>query len=324
MLGKNQVSGYNTLMDSTIQTLLNGYLQPAFLADASDRSILFLNNAAQEEFGFPLNQSSSTTLQDLFSSRKIIKQGLVWQRNKGEFEFHEEKFKAGNQEYILTVAEPIEKEGKPVDLFELQKDIARLIVHRFHSPLNGISGFTELLKNTDLDKKQSSYIDSIEKGLEDFKEILSEIKELADEPQVQYSRFNAEKFGKSILSQYPADQKNRIELSIDSEVTELHSDFVLLQKIIAELLKNALQFSTPTNGIVRLHFREDNIIRVTNYGKQIPASFVNKMFYPFYSNKARGIGIGLSKATYFARELGYEIVLAQNSSTEGISFDIRM
>lgn len=311
-------------MESTIQTFLNGYTQPAFLSDAADRSILFLNQAAERAFGFLENQNTEGTLQDFFNSKKVIKQDLLWERNKGEFEFHEEEFRINEQEYILTVVKSQKKGQKPLDLFELQKDMAKLIVHRFHSPLNGISGFTELLKNTDLDEKQSSYIESIEKGLTDFKEILSELKELAVDIEVQYSRIDVDKFSRDILDHYSENQKKRIDVCIDPEIKEIRSDYVLLQKIVIELLNNAIEFSSKPTGNIKLHFRKDHCIRVTNFGKKIPESFTQKMFYPFYSNKARGIGLGLPKIYYFAKELGYDVVLAQNSTSKGISFDIQM
>ncbi len=311
-------------MNSTIQTLINGYNHPAFLSDASDRHILFLNQAAEKEFGVPATDDTKSTLQDFFSSRKVIKQDQLWKRNKKEFEFHEEEVRIDDQEYILTVVKSPEDEQKPLDLFDLQKEMARLIVHRFHSPLNGVSGFTELLKNTDLDEKQSSYIESIEKGLTDFKEILSELKELAVDIEVQYSKIDVEKFSQDIANQFSEENKKRINILINPEIKEIRSDFVLLQKIVTELLNNALDFSAEPTGEISLHFRKDHRIRVTNFAKKIPDSFTHKMFYPFYSNKARGIGLGLPKSYYFAKELGYDIELSQNSSSKGISFDIRM
>lgn len=283
-----------------------------------------MNQAAEKAFGFPATDDTKSTLQDFFSSKKVIKQDRLWKRNTREFEFHEEEFIINDQEYILTVVKNPEDRHKPLDLFDLQKEMARLIVHRFHSPLNGISGFTELLKNTDLDEKQSSYIESIENGLTDFKEILAELKELAVDIEVQYSRIDVEKFSRDILDQFSKNHKERIDVRIDPEIKEIRSDFILLQKIVIELLKNALEFSSKPTGDVKLHIRKDHRIRVTNIGKKIPDQFTQKMFYPFYSNKARGIGLGLPKSYYFAKELGYDIELSQNSTSKGISFDIRM
>jgi C4-dicarboxylate-specific signal transduction histidine kinase len=105
---------------------------------------------------------------------------------------------------------------------------------------------------------------------------------------------------------------------------KLKSDFVLLKGIVTELLDNALEFGDTEQQKIDLHFREDNVIRVTSYGTPIPESFTQKMFYPFFSNKARGVGLGLSKCVRYAHELGYRIVLSQNSSVHGISFDIQM
>lgn len=311
-------------MEKTIQTLLNGYEQPAILSNAEDGSIVFLNTAAQNKLGLSSSKHTKRTLHDLFSSRRIIQQNVIWERHENQFEVHEEKLNIGDQKYIRSIIKPIQKEQEVLDLIEMQKEMSRLLVHRFHSPLNGITGFTELLKELELTEKQGRYVESIEEGLDDFKEILAEIRNLAEDIEVQYTTINVQSFSQELLDQYSQEEKNRIDLKIDPSAIELHTDFVLLKKILLELLDNALEFSPDSHQNIRLHFRDDGIIRVTNHGKQIPESFTQKMFYPFFSNKARGIGLGLSKCLYFAHELGYEIILSENSSVEGISFDVKM
>lgn len=310
-------------MDKTILTLLNGYELPAILSDAESGDIVFLNNAARQELGLSGNEVTEKKLYDLFSSRRVIRQNVIWERSNQQFEITEEKLDVDGDKYIHSVIKPIE-EGRVLNLVEMQKEMAKLLVHRFHSPLNGVAGFTELLKELDLTEKQTQYVDSIEEGLEDFKDILSSINDLAQDIDVQYTTIDVQDFSLKLLEQYPPEKKRCVELDIDSDLIELHSDFVLLKQIITELLDNALEHSPESHQNVKLHFRDDDIIRITSYGTQIPKSFTQKMFYPFFSNKARGIGLGLSKCVYYASELGYQIILSENSSVDGISFDIRM
>ncbi len=96
--------------------------------------------------------------------------------------------------------------------------MAKLLVHRIHSPLNGVTGFTELLKNLDLSEKQEQYVNSIEEGLDDLKYILSRIRELAEDINVQISMIDVQDFADKIINQYPPEQKEQIDLTIDSEV----------------------------------------------------------------------------------------------------------
>jgi signal transduction histidine kinase len=307
-------------MDKTTQTLLNGYEQPVILSDANDGNIVFVNDAAKKELG--LSQLSDTKLFDLFHSQRIIRENVIWERGKQQFEITEEKIVIDGQPYIKASLAQVDR-NKMVDLIEIQQEMAKLLVHRIHSPLNGVAGFTELLKDMNLTQKQKRYINSIEEGLDDLKHILSRIHDLAEDIEVQISSIDAQDFAQKIIDQYPPDKKKNISLTVDSELVELKSDFVLLKDIITELLDNALEFGNTQQG-VELHFRNDAKIRVTSYGSQIPKSFIQKMYYPFFSNKARGVGLGLSKCIRYTRELGYKIELSENSNVDGISFDILM
>jgi len=321
-LGGNNGIEEGKTMDKTVRTLLNGYERPAILSNTDQRDIVFLNDAALQLLDITQNQAANTRVYDLFNSQRIIQQDVVWERGNNQFKIDEEKLNIDGSTYIRSIISPIEQ-PKVLDLLTMQKEMAQLVVHRFHSPLNGISGFTELLNDSELDHKQQEYLQAIEDGLADFKDILSNMNDLAQDIEVQFNTINVQKFCQQLFEKYEQNEKKRINLTIDPDLIELQSDIVILEKIITELLDNALQFSDGRQN-VELHFRSDNTIRVTNFGSQIPQTFTRKMFYPFFSNKARGIGLGLSKCVYYCRELGYQIILAENSSVDGISFDIQM
>ena len=61
--------------------------------------------------------------------------------------------------YQKTVAEDANK-AKSIFLANMS--------HEIRTPLNGIIGFTELLKNTDLDEEKRDYVDTIEKSSENL------------------------------------------------------------------------------------------------------------------------------------------------------------
>lgn len=310
-------------MEKTIKTLLNGYEVPVALSDARDGSIVFLNDAARRHFNFSRGSEAPapTRLKDLFSSRRVVRQTVVWERNQQRFEISEEKLEIEGKKYIRSVIKPLDSE-ETINLLEMQKEMAQLLVHRFHSPLNGVAGFAELLAETQLNERQQKYVEAIQTGLADFKNILSSIHDLAEDIEVQPASVNVEQFSRDLLEHYPPGTRRKIELLIDAGVVQLQTDYVLLQKIIHELLDNALDFGSPDHEKIRLHFREDNIIRVTSFGAPIPQTFVKKMFCPFFSRKARGVGLGLSKSMYYAHALGYNIILSENSAAGGVSFDI--
>lgn len=308
-------------MNTTISTLLDGYQHPTILSSA-DGNIIFLNSAAEKDLNLSSNQLVGTKIKDLFTPSQVLQKKTIWSRFEKKFEIDEEKLEIDGDRYIQSTLKPVEK-GTPVfDPIEIQKEMAKRLVHRFNSPLNGVTGFTELLKDLNLTDKQSQYVHSIEKGLEDFQQILTDVHTLAEEVQAHKSNFDIKSFTANLIDQYESEKKERIDVTIDKNFQELHSDFVLLKTIITELLDNALEFGSEDKTTVKLHFREDETIRITNFGAPIPSSETHKIFYPFVSQKTRGIGLGLAKCAYYAQTLDYDLVLATNSVEEGISFDI--
>ena len=317
---KSRSAQDNLPINQTVQTLLNGYEQPAVLSDAQDGHIVFLNDAAQQQMGLSYNRHGDKKLDDLFDSQSMIDQDNIWERRENSYQISEEELEIEGEKYIHSVIKPLNEPN----LSDLQKEMAKLLVHRFNSPLNGVTGFTELLKDLSLTAKQERYIDSIESGLDDFKEILANINELAQDIDVRLSSINYEQLKASILALYSSDEQQKIEVTIDRDIPQLHSDPILLKAMIKELLDNALKFGDDNNPQITLHFRDDHTIRVTNNGTPIPEEQTRNIFYPFFSSKARGIGLGLAKCDYYGKALGYTLSLSSNSQKEGISFDIQM
>lgn len=307
-------------MDKFIQSLINGYENPALVTDASEKKILYANRAARRVLG--VDPDSGKRLKELFTPHRVVRSSVIWERKNQYYRIHEEKLNLNDRTYIKTTFSPVGIDQN-FDFFELQREMARLLVHRFHSPLNGISGYAELLSEQPLDDKQREYLSEMESGLDDFRKILSELNTLAQDFTVQFSDFNIRDFIDSILRDYSPDQRERVNVIIANGLQTLESDYVLLQGILEELLENALEHSGDPGGPVSVTFDVETI-RVTNYGAPIPENYIHKMFYPFFSNKARGVGLGLPKCVAYAREMGYSVLLAENSATEGITFEVRM
>ncbi|HLR77127.1 MAG TPA: HAMP domain-containing sensor histidine kinase [Balneolaceae bacterium] len=309
-----------TPINKTVQTLLNGYEQPTVLSDAQNGHIVFVNKAAQQKIGLSYQSHGDQKLDELFSSQSTVDQYIIWERCKNRYEISEKKLEIEGKKYIHSVFKVLEEP----ELINLQKEMAKLLVHRFHSPLNGVTGFTELLKDLSLTETQQQYIHSIETGLDDFKNILANINELAQDINVRLDSIAPNELTSKILTLYSPNEQQKIEITADSEITRLHTDPILLKAMIKELLDNALTFGDDANPEIRLHFRKDHTISVSNSGSPILAAQTQKIFYPFFSSKARGIGLGLAKCEYFGQALGYELSLASNSSKKGIRFEIQM
>lgn len=98
-------------------------------------------------------------------------------------------------------------------------------------------------------------------------------------------------------------------------------------QVVLNLLANAAEAS-PRGSTVRLEARRvDGIVRlaVTDEGRGIPPSELERVFEPFHSTKANGLGIGLTVARSMARKHGGDLVACtRDDGLQGACLALRL
>ena len=95
-----------------------------------------------------------------------------------------------------------------------------------------------------------------------------------------------------------------IQTSIAPELPAVLADRVLLEQVLLNLTRNAIesmQGIAPERRVLRLIALMDNdttppnvLISVIDRGKGIPPEMAERLFSPFFSTKAEGMGMGLN------------------------------
>ena len=97
-----------------------------------------------------------------------------------------------------------------------------------------------------------------------------------------------------------------------------------LERVIGHLIQNAID-ATPPEGQVRVQLLWDHgsaVIRIADTGCGMSEQFVrNRLFKPFESTKATGMGIGTYEAQQYVRELGGRIEV-ESSEAQGTIFRV--
>jgi len=308
-------------MDQAIQILLDGYEHPTVLSNTENCRISLLNNK-WENYGYQPDKLIGTQLYDHLKNKQIIEHKLLWTDGKNTFDIHEEKLSFQAKKYILSVLVPVQTE-ELVDLIEIEKEMAKRIAHTFSSTLQGISGYLELLEMQGLNKKQKEYMNAVMTGRNNLFDILKRLQNMGQEVQPHYSRFDVQPFIENILLEFPPKQRKFIHVHVDEEVIHFDSDYLLLKRIIQELLKNAFVHTSNLTEPVRLHIT-DNRICITNFATPIPENLKKKIFYPFFTSKAKLFGLGLTQAFIYAQLMNCQLQLVTNSVTNGITFQLKM
>lgn len=119
-----------------------------------------------------------------------------------------------------------------------------------------------------------------------------------------------------------------LRLQCDEQVEEVSADIALLEQVLVNILKNALESivsafaSSATRGIICVRTIAPASIEVSDNGPGIPPDLANKLFTPFFSTKPNGQGIGL----VFIREvlLRHDCAFSLSSDPDGLTrFRIR-
>jgi len=135
--------------------------------------------------------------------------------------------------------------------------------HEIRTPLNGIIGFTELLKNTDLDDEKREFVDVIEKSSENLLSIINNVLDLSkvesNKVEIDEILFSPiEEFESAIEVYGPKAAEKNIHLSffMDPKLNNyLKGDITKIKEVLINLMSNAVKF-TPQNGNISVEIRK--------------------------------------------------------------------
>lgn len=128
----------------------------------------------------------------------------------------------------------------------------------------------------------------------------------------------------------PEFARRQIRVNLDdTSAPKVMADPVALEQIVHNLLTNAMQAldqqpAGPRQVWLRLGREDDQgLLQVTNSGPGIPAEVLPRLFQPFFSTRAGGLGLGLSLCETLALGMGGSLS-ARNAPPRGAEFTLRL
>ena len=190
-----------------------------------------------------------------------------------------------------------------------RKNILAMFAHDMKNPVIIAAGFLSRLlagKGGDLTEKQLCCLQMVNDNLRKVEELLADFLEFSKLETEEYiprtGPYNiTERIGKHIEEmRIEAENKNiRIDLECPEDVPEtMCADAMMLDRVITNLLTNAVKYSEPSGHITVTLARDnrDISVHVTDTGIGIPEDHLPYLFDAFYqvNRNAKGSGLGLA------------------------------
>ena len=212
--------------------------------------------------------------------------------------------------------------------------------HEIRTPMNAILGFSELLREPDLDSdSKNQFIDIIKDNgnvlLQIINNVMDASKLEAGVVEVNFKKVKIEplfeRIYTSFLNQIPSTKKIFFTYQIPNELKKVDflTDELLLYQILSNLISNAIKFTRE--GFIELGLEASNNknpkwikIYVKDSGPGISKKYKQHIFTRFnqgslkFKDKKEGVGLGLAISTELAKKLNGNIDLfsdGKNGST---------
>jgi signal transduction histidine kinase len=207
-------------------------------------------------------------------------------------------------------------------------ELAAAISHEIRNPMVAIKTFAQLLPERYLDPEfQNEFRTLVSGEVDRLNAIIDQINDFAHRPELIFKALTlAPLVARSIQSVLPVSTPSNVEVTneIPEGLPTIWGDEKTLVECFIHILRNALEAmdhqAQPKIRISASVVHEATphakmVIAFRDNGQGIPAALIDKVFSPFCTTKARGLGLGLPivKRTMVDHNGRVEI----NSSTNG-------
>jgi signal transduction histidine kinase len=227
---------------------------------------------------------------------------------------------------LLAGAYALRTRGR-ADREQIWAGMARESAHQLGTPLSSISGWIELLRETEPEATTVAALDHMEADLERLKRVAHRFERIGRPPRREPVDLGnlVDRVATYFRARVPTlAQRVTVSSSHQGDLI-VQGDAVLLEWALESLAKNAIDALAGRDGKVEIlaeSLPEGRVrVRVSDDGPGVPREIRHQIFDPGFSTKEKGWGIGLSLARRIVRDNhGGDLLLVP--SERGATFDM--
>jgi len=240
--------------------------------------------------------------------------------------------------YVLMADRIIDQVGRLQATDRLRRELVANVSHDLRTPLAALQGYLQTLSLKPLPpEEQRRYLEIAVKHSERLGKLVSQLFELAkldsEELRVKPERFSVAELAQDVVHelQLAAETRGvRLEAQLPAEPALVEGDIELIERVFANLIDNALRY-TSRGGTVRVEVgRDADRVRVdvSDTGCGIPADELERIFERFQRGQRAGTddggsGLGLAIAKKIV-ELHSGTIEAESAEDRGTTFRFRL
>jgi len=231
------------------------------------------------------------------------------------------------------------REGRDLAVVDRQRTaLLAAVGHDLRTPLATIKASVSTLRQDDVEwsaDERQQLLASIEQSADRLDAVVAN---LLDASRLQAGALGVhavavaldEVVGAAVLAITNADAAGRIDVDVDDDLPMVHADPGLLERVLVNLLDNALQHGASSGRDVEVKayvLAQSAKVEIIDHGPGVPLEQREALFEPFHRRDDRsstpGVGLGLSVARGFTEAMGGALV-ADQTPGGGLTMRLRL
>ncbi|MBK5075020.1 two-component system sensor histidine kinase AtoS [Budviciaceae bacterium CWB-B4] len=200
----------------------------------------------------------------------------------------------------LTAKKEVQRRIEQAERLATLGELMAGVAHEVRNPLTAISGFVQILKDSETDPQRLEYTQIILKEVHSINKVIQQLLDFARPRPSLYQKINLNQIiNQSLILVKTKGVEARIDfvVQLEESLSDIEADGELLKQVLLNLLINAVQSIAARGEIIittRALSPDWQEITISDNGCGISDEIKTKIFDPFYTTKPSGTGLGLS------------------------------